>query len=225
MNIAIAGGHGQIARRLGRLLATRGDSVTGLIRNPAHSNDLSADGMKPVLCDLEAASHHHVASALCGADAVVFAAGAGPGSGAARKHAVDYQAAVLVTEAALRAGIRRHVMVSTRGAGSPPPAHADEVWAAYIHAKTAAEEHIMAQNLDWTILRPAALTNESATGTVRLTAERSIGKITRDDVAQVIVALLDTPTTKRLVLELAEGPDPISAAVAGAASKRTGEIG
>ncbi|WP_432015454.1 SDR family oxidoreductase [Streptomyces cucumeris] len=225
MKIAIAGGHGQIARRLGRLLTARGDRVIGLIRNPAHGEDLVADGVQPVVCDLEAASRDEVADALSGCDAVVFAAGAGPGSGAARKHTVDHQAAVLLTEATLRTGIRRYVMVSTRGAGSPPPAHADEVWAAYVHAKTAADEHLMAQDLDWTVLRPAALTDDPGTGAVRITAERSVGEITRDDVARVLVALLDTAATAGLVLEVAQGSDPVTGAVARAASHRTGATG
>ncbi|MFG2606597.1 SDR family oxidoreductase [Streptomyces sp. NPDC048514] len=223
MKIVIAGGHGRIARRLGRLLVARGDSVVGVIRNPDHSGDLEPDGVEPVLCDLERESCDRLVSVVSGADAVVFAAGAGPGSGAARKHTVDHRAAVLLTEAALRAGVRRYVMVSTRGAGAPPPDHADEVWAAYVHAKTAADEHLMAQDLDWTILRPAALTNEPGTGRVRLTAERSVGEITRDDVAEVLVSLLDTPATAGLVLELAQGPDPVGEAVSRAAEARTGQ--
>ncbi|MET7458436.1 NAD(P)H-binding protein [Streptomyces sp. NPDC005574] len=223
MKIVIAGGHGQIARRVGRLLATRGDSVVGIVRKLNHGSDLQADGIEPVVCDLEKASCYDVAAILSGADAVVFAAGAGPGSGAARKHTVDHQAAVLLADAALRAGVRRYVMVSTRGAGSPPPAHADDVWAAYVHAKTAADEHLMAQDLDWIVLRPAALTNEPGTGTVRLTAERSVGEVTRDDVAQVLVALLDTPAATGLVLELAEGPDPVGEAVSHAVETRTGQ--
>ncbi|MFF7242082.1 NAD(P)H-binding protein [Streptomyces collinus] len=223
MKVVIAGGHGQIARRLGRLLAARGDTVVGIVRNPAHSSDLLADGTEPVVCDLEKASADDVAVILCDAHAVVFAAGAGPGSGAARKLTVDHQAAVVLADAALRAGVRRYVMVSTRGAGSPPPPQADEVWAAYVHAKTAADEHLMAQDLDWTVLRPAALTNEPGTGTIRLTAERSIGEVTRDDVAEVLASLLDIPATAGLVLELAEGPDPISVAVSHAAEARTGQ--
>ncbi|MFF2995165.1 NAD(P)H-binding protein [Streptomyces sp. NPDC057950] len=225
MKIVIAGGHGQIARRLGRLLAARGDGVVGIIRNPAHSGDLLADGIEPVVRDLETASCDDVVPVVAGADAVVFAAGAGPGSGASRKHTVDNQAAVLLAEAALRAGVRRYVMVSTRGAGSPPPAHADEVWTAYIHAKTAADDHLMAQDLDWTVLRPAALTDGPGTGGVRLTAERSVGEVTRDDVAQVLAALLDTPATAGLVLELAEGSVPVTEAVTHASSARTGEPG
>ncbi|MFD4785923.1 NAD(P)H-binding protein [Streptomyces sp. NPDC058459] len=225
MKIVIAGGHGQIARRLGRLLAARGDSVVGIVRDAGHGSDLRADGTEPVVCDLEKASCDDVAAIVSGAEAVVFAAGAGPGSGAARKHTVDHQAAVLLADAALRTGVRRYVMVSTRGAGSPPPAHADDIWAAYVRAKTAADDHLMAQDLDWTVLRPAALTNEPGTGTVRLTAERSVGEVTRDDVAQVLVALLDTPATAGLVLELAEGPVPVGEAVSYAAKARTGQRG
>ncbi|MFJ4186830.1 NAD(P)H-binding protein [Kitasatospora sp. NPDC089509] len=222
MKIAIAGGHGQIARRLGRLLAARGDEPVGIVRNPAHRDDLLADGVRPVVCDLESASVEEVVAAVAGADAVVFAAGAGPGSGAARKHTVDHQAAALLADAALRAGIRRYLMVSTRGAGSPPPADADEVWAAYVRAKTAADEHLMAQDLDWTVLRPAALTDAPGTGHVRLTAGRSVGEVTRDDVARVLLALLDTPAAAGLVLELAAGPDPVPDAVARAVRERTG---
>ncbi|MEV4557938.1 NAD(P)H-binding protein [Kitasatospora sp. NPDC049285] len=223
MKIVIAGGHGQIARRLSRLLAARGDTVVGIVRNPDHSSDLLADGAQPAVRDLEQASCEDVVAILSGADAVVFAAGAGPGSGAARKHTVDHRAAVLLADAALRAGVRRYVMVSTRGAGSPPPDHADGVWAAYVNAKTAADDHLMAQDLDWTVLRPAALTNEPGVGTVRLTAERSVGQVTRDDVARVLVALLDTSAAAGLVLELAEGPDPVADAVSHAAKARIGQ--
>ncbi|WP_051942504.1 NAD(P)H-binding protein [Streptacidiphilus rugosus] len=225
MKIVIAGGHGQIARRLGRLLAARGDTVSGLIRNSAHREDLLADGARPVLMDLEHASVDQVAAVLSGAEAVVFAAGAGPGSGAARKHTVDHQAAVLLADAALAAGVRRYVMVSTRGAGSAPPADADEVWAAYVHAKTAADGYLMAQQgLGWTVLRPAALTDAPGTGSVRITAERSVGQVTRDDVARVLLALIDTPATAGLVLELAEGPVMVDDAVADAARRRVGSL-
>lgn len=222
MKVVIAGGHGQIARRLGHLLATRGDDVVGIMRNPQHKSALIASGMRPYLCDLERASPSDMRQVLHGADAVVFAAGAGPGSGVARKYTVDYQAAVDFADAALHAGVRRYVMVSTRGAGSPPPAHADEVWAAYVRAKTAADEYLMAQDLDWTILRPAALTNEPGTGAVRLTAERGIGTITRDDVALVLASLLDVSASAGLVLEAAEGVDPIREAVHTAAECRLG---
>src|SRR6201993_249322 len=107
MRVVIAGGHGKVALLLDRVLAGRGDQAVGLIRNPAQSADVQQAGAEAVVCDLEAASAGDVAVLLSGADAVVFAAGAGPGSGVPRKDSVDRAASVLMGDAAGRAGGRR----------------------------------------------------------------------------------------------------------------------
>src|SRR5690348_13254790 len=146
MRIVIAGAHGQVARRLGRLLSTRGDAVVGIIRNPDHRGDLEDDGAQPAVLDLENASVEDVAEVLPGADAVVFAAGAGPGSGAARKHTVDYAAAVLLADAAERAGVRSYLLVSSMGveqARQGTPRGMDPVFAHYLQAKLRAEDEIL----------------------------------------------------------------------------------
>ncbi|WP_433173267.1 SDR family oxidoreductase [Actinoallomurus sp. CA-150999] len=213
MRIVIAGGHGKIALRLERLLAARGDGVVGLIRNPDHAADVTATGAAPVVCDLESASLEDVAVHLDQADAVVFAAGAGPGSGAARKDTVDRAASALMADAAQRAGVRRFVQISSMGAGKPPVPGRDDVWAAYINAKTAAEEDLRERDLDWTILRPGRLTDDPATGRVLLAESVPRGAVTRADVAAVIVALLDSPGTTRQTLELVGGDTPIEDAV------------
>ncbi|WP_329520077.1 NAD(P)H-binding protein [Spirillospora sp. NBC_01491] len=215
MNVVIAGGHGQIALRLARLLAARGDTVLSLIRNPDHAGDVRAAGAGPVVCDLEQAGLDEVAAEVTGAEAIVFAAGAGPGSGAGRKDSVDRAASVLVADAAERAGVRRLLQVSAMGAGEPPRAGTDEVWAAYVRAKGAAEEDLRARDLDWLILRPGRLTDDPGTGRVRL-AEPPIGRgeVTRDDVAAVIVALLDAPGARHRTLDLINGGTPIADAVA-----------
>jgi uncharacterized protein YbjT (DUF2867 family) len=214
MRVVIAGGHGKIALLLERLLADRGDQAVGLIRNPAHVADVREAGADAVICDLEAASAGDVAALLSGADAVVFAAGAGPGSGAPRKDSVDRAASVLMADAAERAGVRRFVQVSSMGAGQPPRPGSDEVWAAYITAKTAAEVDVRARDLDWTILRPGGLTDAPATSKIRL-APPPIprGTISRADVAAVIAALLGHPGTRHQTLELVGGDSPIAAAV------------
>ena len=214
MRVVIAGGHGKIALLLERLLAGRGDQAAGLIRNPAQGADVQKAGAEAVVCDLEAASADDVAVLLSGAAAVVFAAGAGPGSGAARKDSVDRGASVLMADAAEQAGVRRFVQVSSMGAGQPPQPGADEVWAAYITAKTAAEDDLRSRDLDWTILRPGHLTDGPATGRIRLAAPPvPAGAIPRADVAAVIAALIDEPGTRRQTLELTGGDSPIAAAV------------
>jgi uncharacterized protein YbjT (DUF2867 family) len=216
MRVVIAGGHGKIALLLERLLAGRGDQAVGLIRNPAHVTDVEKAGAEAVVCDLEAASAGDVTALLAGVAAVVFAAGAGPGSGASRKDSVDRGASVLMADAAERAGVRRFVQISSMGAGQPPRPGTDEVWAAYITAKTAAEDDLRSRDLDWTILRPGHLTDAPATGRIRLAAPPvPAGSISRADVAAVIAALLDEPETWHQTLELTGGDTPVAAAVRG----------
>ena len=214
MRVVIAGGHGKIALLLEHLLAGRGDQAVGLIRNPAQAADVRQAGAEAVVCDLEAASAGDVAALLSGAAAVVFAAGAGPGSGAARKDSVDRGASVLMAGAAERAGVRRFVQISSMGAGQPPRPGRDEVWAAYITAKTAAEDDLRSRDLDWTILRPGHLTDAPAAGRIRLAVPPvPAGSVPRADVAAVIAALLDEPGTRHQTLELTGGDSPIAAAV------------
>ncbi|PBC61606.1 NAD-dependent dehydratase [Streptomyces sp. Tue6028] len=212
MRIVIAGGHGQIALRLERLLSARGDEVAGIIRRPEQGDDLREAGAEPVLCDLESASVEEVAAHLQGADAAVFAAGAGPGSGAARKETVDKGAAILFADAAERAGVRRHVVVSSMGAD---PAHeGDEVFDAYLRAKGEADAYVRSRpGLDWTILRPGGLIDDAGTGLVRLEAHTGRGMIPRDDVAAVLAELVDTSATAGLTLELISGSTPVSVGV------------
>jgi uncharacterized protein YbjT (DUF2867 family) len=215
MRVVIAGGHGQIALKLERLLAARGDSPVGLVRNPAHYDDLSAAGAEAVVCDLESISADELAGHLKDADAVIFAAGAGPNSGTDRKDTVDRAAAVLLAEAARLAGVRRYLLVSSMGVGRPLAANSDESWAAYIAAKTAAEDAVRDFDLDWTVLRPGGLTNDAPTGRVRLETPGTMrGPITRADVAAVLVALLDASGTARCTLEVIAGDVPVVDAVA-----------
>ncbi|WP_405479042.1 SDR family oxidoreductase [Streptomyces sp. NBC_00009] len=212
MRIVIAGGHGQIALRLERLLAARGDEVAGIIRRAEQADDLREAGAEPLVCDLESASVEEVAGLLEGADAAVFAAGAGPGSTAGRKDTVDRGAAVLFADAAERAGVRRYIVVSSMGAD---PAHqGDDVFDAYLRAKGEADASVRARTgLDWTILRPGMLTNDAGTGLVRLEASTGRGPVPRDDVAAVLAELVDTPATAGLTLELISGSAPVTVAI------------
>ncbi|MER6678357.1 SDR family oxidoreductase [Streptomyces sp. NPDC000983] len=212
MRIVIAGGHGQIALRLERLLSARGDEVAGIIRRAEQGDDLREAGAEPVLLDLESASVEEVAAHLQGADAAVFAAGAGPGSGAGRKETVDKDAAILFADAAVRAGVRRYVAVSSMGADAGHEGR--EVFDVYLRAKGEADRHVSGLDaLAWTILRPGMLTNDAGTGLVRLEARTGRGPIPRDDVAAVLAELVDTPATAGLTLELISGSAPVAVAV------------
>jgi len=218
MRIVIAGGHGKIARLLERHLADRGDTPVGLIRNPDQAPALRDAGATPVVCDLEHADVTDLAAHLDGADAVIFAAGAGPGSGVARKDTVDRAAAVLLADAATRAGVHRYLLVSSMGVDTPPAPGTDDVWAAYLRAKRAAEDDLRGRDLAWTVLRPGRLTDDPPTGRVTLTPHAGSGAISRTDVAHVLAALLDEPRTTGATLELVDGPTPIAEAIRAAVS-------
>jgi uncharacterized protein YbjT (DUF2867 family) len=214
--VVIAGGHGKIALILERLIAQRGDSVAGFIRNPDHAPDLEAAGAEPVVVDLENASVDEVAAHLRGADAVVFAAGAGPGSGAARKETVDRDAAILLADAAEAAGVGRYLMISSMGADAEAPEDTgDPVFVAYLRAKGAADDNVRAREaLDSTIIRPGLLTNDPGTGRVTIAEDTGRGSIPREDVAAVLLAVLDAPGTAGQTFEVIRGDAPIADALA-----------
>jgi nucleoside-diphosphate-sugar epimerase len=221
MRIVIAGARGKIGLRLGRLLAERGDQVVGIVRNPSYEPDLVKAGVLPVVLDLEDVAVQPLSVVLDAADAVVFAAGAGPGSGIARKDTVDRAASALLADAAEQAGVRRFLQVSSMGVESVrhggAPNGVSEVFVAYLRAKLAAEEDLRTRAIDWTILRPGGLTDEPGTGKVALAPSVERGQVPRDDVASVLAGLLDTPSTRGQVLELVGGDEPIGEAIQRAA--------
>lgn len=213
--VVIAGGHGKIAQHLIEALTAQGDRAVALIRNPDHTNAVTALGALPEVVDLEFASVDDVAALLHDADAAVFAAGAGASGGVERKDTVDRAASVLLANAAEKAGVKRFVQVGSFGAGEPVADDAEDTWKAYIAAKTAAEEDLKGRTtLEWTIVRPGGLTDDDATGHVALsTPPLERGTVPRADVAAVIAAILDTPSTVGKTVMLTSGDTAIEEAV------------
>jgi uncharacterized protein YbjT (DUF2867 family) len=208
MDVLVAGGHGQIARRLLRLLAQHGHTARGLIRNPDHVADLESDGALPILCDLES---DDVRPHVGGADAIVFAAGAGPGSGAERKRTLDLGGAVKCIEAARGLGVDRCLMVSSMGTRDIDP---DSPMRPYLEAKRDADLALEDSGLRWTIVRPGRLTDEPGSGMVDLAPILGrYGEIPRDDVALVLYHCLFAGNTVRGSFELLSGTHPAESAV------------
>ncbi|SDP37933.1 NAD(P)H-binding [Actinopolyspora xinjiangensis] len=215
MRVVIAGGHGKIALRLTGLLHERGTEVLGLVRKPEHAPALEAAGAHPIELDLEHSSRAEITEALRSSEAVVFAAGAGAGSGVERKYTVDRDGSVSLAAAAEDAGVPRFLQISTMGAGRSPDPDSGEVWKAYIDAKTSAEQDLRSRELDWTILRPGALTDAPGSGLVALSSPPvPRGRVSRQDVAAVLAELLATHRGSARTLELTEGDTPVPEAVA-----------
>ena len=211
MRVAIAGAHGNIGLRLTGRLAQRGETVVGLIRNPDHAADVRARGGEPIVCDLERATVEQVATAVQGADAIVFAAGAGPGSGAERKLTMDRDGAVRLLDAATSVDVPRFVIISSIGAERPPDG--DDVFSVYLRAKAQADAAVQASDRQWTIVRPGRLTDDHGTGRVRIESQPFRGSIPRDDVAAVLDALLHEPRSTGRVLYVNGGNEQLSHAL------------
>lgn len=210
MRVAIAGGHGQIALLLERILSEAGHEAVGIIRDPQQSADLLVVGGIPLVVDLEQTEVDTLATDLAGVDAVVFAAGGGPHSGAARKLTVDRDAAILLADAAERQGIKRYVMISALAADSFD-ADSEDVFQIYLRAKSEADANLRARDLDWTVIRPGGLTNDPPTGRVRAAESTGQGTIPRADVAAVVAEVLLHGAAVRRQFELVSGEDEIRA--------------
>jgi uncharacterized protein YbjT (DUF2867 family) len=215
MKVLVAGAHGKTARRLVRMLVDDGHEVRGLVRKEEQVPDVEADGAEPVLVDLEEEEvEGAVGEAVEGCDTIIFAAGAGPGSGAARKETMDYGGAAKLVEAAEERGARRYLMLSSMGAGDPEGG--SEAMRPYLIAKARADERLVESGLDYTIIRPGGLTDEEGTG--RIEAAESLGRrgqISRDDVARTLADVLEMRNTYGKTIEILAGDTPIQEALEG----------
>jgi uncharacterized protein YbjT (DUF2867 family) len=198
--------------RLTARLVARGDAVLGLIRNPDHAEEVRSAGAEPVVCDLEQASVEDIAAAVERVDAVVFAAGAGSGSGAQRKLTMDRDGAVKLLDATADRALR-YVIVSSVGAENPPPLGDDDVFSVYLRAKAEADAAVQASDRAWTIVRPGRLTDDPGTGRVRIDTDPFRGDVAREDVAEVLAAVLRDPRAHHRILYVNGGEDPVEQAL------------
>jgi uncharacterized protein YbjT (DUF2867 family) len=211
MYVVVVGGHGKVAMRLLKLLAGRGDRALGIVRKPEHVADLEQIGAEGAVVDIEVAEASELAEAIDGADAVVFAAGAGPGSGPERKQTVDFGGAVKLIEACKAKGIERYLIVSSIGAHERPQG---DGFAIYLRAKHDADQALIESGLDYSIVRPGSLTDDPGTGKIQASTEMGgHGDIPRDDVASSLAATLMEPNTVGKAFEIFEGDTDIAEAL------------
>ncbi|SDE25373.1 SDR family oxidoreductase [Auraticoccus monumenti] len=214
--IAVVGGHGAVARLLHPLLVAAGHTPVALVRREEQADAVAALGAEARMLDIEAADAATFAAAFEGCEAVVFAAGGGPDGNTERKRTVDLEGSTKSIEGARLAGIRRFVQVSAMGVDEPVGDDTSPVWQAYVEAKRDADAALRASDLDWTVVRPGGLTDDEPTGLVEVGATVSRGSIPRADVAAVVAACIDDPSTVGAQFELVSGDVPVGEAIAAA---------
>ena len=208
MKITIAGANGQIAKLLHPKLINAGHEVRGIIRKEEQAHSLKKLGVEPVVADMEA--EDDLSEAVGNADAVLFAAGAGPGSGADRKWSVDRDGAIKLIEACKSSRIRRYVIISAMGLETP---RGSEVFQVYQKAKLQADNALKESGLDYTIVKPGRLTNDPPKERIRVGRNLDSGEIPRADVASVLAAVLSDHMFSGLEFDLVSGEHKISEAL------------
>ena len=211
--VLIFGGHGKVALLLEPLLAERGHTVTAVIRNPAHEAEVAATGAVPLIADVETIDLDQLTSLVAGNDVVVWSAGAGGGD-PDRTYALDRDAAIRSMDATIAAGVRRYIMVSWIGSRADHGVPPDNSFFPYADAKWAADAHLLASELDWTILGPGTLTLDPPTGRIQVDPAGR-GEVSRADVAAVVAAVVDDPATVGRSIRFGNGDQPIADALRG----------
>lgn len=207
MDITVVGAHGSIAQLLHPILIEQGHSVRGIIRKEEQVKTLKDMGVEPVVTDIE--EQTDISDAVGEVDAVVFAAGAGPGSGKERKYTVDRDGAIKLMRACHAKGINRYIMVSAMGLDKP---RGNEVFQVYQKAKAEADEALINSGLNYTIIKPGRLTDEEGTSKVKV-GDLETGEVPREDVAAVIAASLQNESTYRKSFDLLSGDQSIADAL------------
>jgi len=221
--VVLIGGHGKVALLAAPKLVARGFAVDSLIRNPDHSAEISATGATPVVLDIENAGVEQLAEAFSGAHSIVFSAGAGGGS-KERTRAVDFDAAVRSMEAAKQAGVSRFVMVSySRALVDVDNLDPENSFYTYAKAKHDADAVLRETDLDYTILGPGALTLDPASKKITIAdetgnidgkaPEAENGKVSRENVAEVITHVVDTEAAQRSTVNFYDGSTAIAEAI------------
>lgn len=211
MNVAVVGANGQIGKHVIGLLQESSDhSPRAIVRKEEQAKSFEQNGVPSSLVDLEG-TVDQIAKGLKGADAVVFTAGSGGGTGSDKTLLIDLDGAVKTMEAAKQAGIDRFVIVSAL------QAHNRENWneslKPYYVAKHFADRALEQSGLTYTIVRPGGLLNEPGTGKVSAGENLSRNSIPREDVARTIVASLSEEHTFNRDFDLVSGTDEIHLAV------------
>lgn len=209
--ILLIGGHGKVALLLEPVLVAAGHDVTAVIRTPDQEAEVAATGATPHVADIQTLDLDGFTNLVRGHDVVIWSAGAGGGA-PERTYAIDRDAAIRSIDAAAAAGVTRYLMVSYFGAGPDHGVDPSDSFFAYAESKAAADAHLRASDLEWTILAPSTLTLDEPTGRIDVAADES-HSVARADVAAVIAASVEEPAILRRTVRFNMGDVPIAEAL------------
>ena len=205
----VIGASGQIGKMTTELLLKNEQNVTALVRDKTKLSDLESPFLNIVEQDLEG----DFSEAIKGCDQVIFAAGSGGSTGDDKTLLIDLWAAAKAANYAKNNNVKHFIMVSSIGADNPDAIESD--LKPYLVAKHMADEHLASSGLNYTIVRPGTLTDESAS--MKVTTQRpddqGKAKISRENVANALLHIATNSFEKNRIFELFDGDTAIKSAV------------
>lgn len=211
MKVLIIGANGQIGKETVALLGKSKHNVRAMVRDENQRAELEKRGGEVVVADLE----KDFERVFEGCEAVIFTAGSGGHTGPDKTELVDRQGAMKAIDLAKKHSVKRFLIVSSMNADTPD--NGPDSMKHYYKAKGDADQHLQASGLNYTIVRPGRLSNDSGNG--KIEAAEKIENPTRDrhiprqDVAQVMVTSLETENTSHRAFEVLSGHTPIEQAL------------
>ena len=195
MNVLVSGATGLTGQRLVPQLIEAGHSPIALVRDGSDTSTL------PQGCATRKGDLTDLPEDICeGVDAVIFAAGSGGDTDEEMTDKVDRDGAKALVDRARAAGVKRFVMLSARGVDDPDP-NSDLYH--YAKAKKAADEHLVASGVPYSIIRPGALTKDDGKRDIRLGNDvEGEGKTARGDLAAVLVRAVDDSALENRIVPM-----------------------
>lgn len=207
MKVLVIGANGQVGKHIVQKLMDKNHEPVAMIRDTDQISNFEKIGAKTVIADLEKDFSH----AFYGVEAVIFAAGSGPHTGADKTIMIDQEGAIKSMKVAEQFGIKRFILLSSMAADRPEKGPA--ALKHYLYAKGRADAYLRGTSLDYTIIRPGGLTNDQGTGEINVAEKISqFGSIPREDVAHVLVQSLHFLQTINQSYDLISGNTKIAEA-------------
>lgn len=206
--VLVIGANGNTGKRVvDQLIGHEAYEPVAMLRSESQRSHFEQKNVEVRIGDLES----ELKPVFENIDKVIFAAGSGGNTGDDKTEAVDKKGAVKAVDQAEKSGLEKFVMLSSMGTDMPDQVKGLEV---YLKAKKAADEHLRASNLNYSIIQPGGLTDESGKNQIKA-AEKigAFGQISRDDVAQALVLSLDDAILQNKSAEIIEGDQTINEAL------------
>ncbi|WP_181347605.1 SDR family oxidoreductase [Thalassobacillus sp. CUG 92003] len=207
MEVLVAGANGKTGRLIVQNLEAAGHTAHAMVRKEEQKSEMEMMGANPILADLEG----DVGQAVKGKDAIIFAAGSGSSTGSDKTKSVDRDGAINLMQATENFGIKKFVMLSAMAADNPE--RGPEELKFYLQMKGEADEYLRGTELDYTIVRPGALTDEEPTDNIQVGKEVERGSVPRADVAKTMIQCLEEQSVFHKTFEMVSGDTPIEEAL------------